>query len=97
MLTMIFTAFKAYYMAKKVNSNLSMISSLIGQISDMNIQIASAANERSVVARDINRNTVKIKEQSISLSDAANKSNNKMLIQIENLIEQYLLLNRFKV
>lgn len=74
-----------------------MISSLIGQISDMNIQIASAANERSVVARDINRNTVKIKEQSISLSDAANKSNNKMLIQIENLIEQYLLLNRFKV
>ncbi|ENE9289280.1 TPA: hypothetical protein ACYHS5_001428 [Vibrio cholerae] len=63
----------------------------------MNIQIASAANERSVVARDINRNTVKIKEQSISLSDAANKSNNKMLIQIENLIEQYLLLNRFKV
>ncbi|MGG6333062.1 hypothetical protein ACQ5T4_04475 [Vibrio cholerae] len=84
-------------MAKKVNSNLSMISSLIGQISDMNIQIASAANERSVVARDINRNTVKIKEQSISLSDAANKSNNKMLIQIENLIEQYLLLNRFKV
>ncbi|MGT3831534.1 methyl-accepting chemotaxis protein [Vibrio cholerae] len=84
-------------MANQVNSNLSMISSLISQISDMNIQIASAANEQSVVAGEINRNTVKIKDQSINLSDAANKSNNEMLIQIENVNEQYILLNRFKV
>lgn len=55
------TAINAVARAQEANSALERIRGAIQQISDMNIQIASAAEEQSLVAEEINNNTVKIK------------------------------------
>ncbi len=50
--------------ATKAGSSLSAISSAVSRINDMSIQIASAAEEQSATADEINRNITSISEMS---------------------------------
>lgn len=46
--------------AADAGASLQRITGMIGQISDMNVQIASASEEQSAVAEEINRNILAI-------------------------------------
>lgn len=83
--------------AQGANEALEKIRLAIQQISDMNIQIASAAEEQSLVAEEINNNTVKIKDLSDQVAESADEANMSMQIQTENIREQDAILNKFKV
>jgi methyl-accepting chemotaxis protein len=91
------TASVAVERAQEANNALNSIRDAIQQISDMNIQIASAAEEQSLVAEEINNNTVKIKDLSTQVSDAADNANIAMQAQTENIREQDSILNKFTV
>ncbi|NOH95749.1 methyl-accepting chemotaxis protein [Vibrio sp. 99-70-13A1] len=91
------TAKDAVDRAQQANAALERIRDSIQEISDMNIQIASAAEEQSLVAEEINNNTVKIKDLSVQVSDAADNANKEMQIQTENVREQDAILNKFTV
>lgn len=91
------TASIAVERAQDANNALDSIRAAIQQISDMNIQIASAAEEQSLVAEEINNNTVKIKDLSTQVSDAADNANIAMQAQTENIREQDSILNKFTV
>ncbi|CAM2856383.1 methyl-accepting chemotaxis protein [Vibrio neptunius] len=91
------TASNAVLRAEEANAALNSIRDAIQAISDMNIQIASAAEEQSLVAEEINSNTVKIKDLSVQVADAAENANIAMQAQTENIREQDAILNKFKV
>ncbi|MGM2749766.1 hypothetical protein ACS2Q0_34485, partial [Bacillus cereus group sp. Bce010] len=76
---------------------LQRIRHAIQQISDMNLQIASAAEQQSLVAEEINSNTVKIKDLSTQVSDSAEEANIAMQVQAENVREQDAILGKFIV
>lgn len=77
--------------------SLNQIRAAIMQISDMNIQIASAAEEQSLVAEEINNNTVKIKDLSQQISERAHESSIKMTEQVSKVQQQESLLGKFIV
>ncbi|ASI92224.1 methyl-accepting chemotaxis protein [Vibrio mediterranei] len=83
--------------AQSANDALERIRQSIAQISDMNMQIAAAAEEQSLVAEEINANTIKIKDLSEQVSDSANNANTAMTEQFSNVHQQENILNRFKV
>ncbi|EEY36765.1 methyl-accepting chemotaxis protein [Vibrio mimicus] len=91
------TATNAVTQAQGANEALEKIRHAIQQISDMNIQIASAAEEQSLVAEEINNNTVKIKDLSDQVAISADEANMSMQVQTENIREQDAILNKFKV
>ncbi|MBD1565692.1 methyl-accepting chemotaxis protein [Vibrio sp. S12_S33] len=91
------TAIDAVDKAKSANSALNRIREAIQAISDMNIQIASAAEEQSLVAEEINTNTVKIKDLSTQVAQSAEEANVAMQVQTENVREQDALMNKFIV
>ncbi|NVD08402.1 methyl-accepting chemotaxis protein [Vibrio sp. JPW-9-11-11] len=91
------TADSAVDRAQEANDALNQIRDAIQRISDMNIQIASAAEEQSLVAEEINSNTVKIKDLSTQVSDSAANANIAMQAQTENIREQDAILNKFTV
>ncbi|MGF1695851.1 methyl-accepting chemotaxis protein [Vibrio kyushuensis] len=91
------TAVDAVDKAQAANASLESIRSAIQQISDMNLQIASAAEEQSLVAEEINNNTVKIKDLSTQVADSAENTNTAMQTQKENIHQQDALLNKFIV
>ncbi|QIL84863.1 methyl-accepting chemotaxis protein [Vibrio sp. HDW18] len=92
-----YTADDAVQKAQHANQSLQNIRSAIQRISDMNMQIASAAEEQSLVAEEIDSNTVKIKDLSTKVADAAAASSIAMEVQTENVREQDRLLNKFIV
>jgi methyl-accepting chemotaxis protein len=83
--------------AQKVEQSLQLIYSAIHNISDMNLQIASAAEEQSLVAEEINANTLKIKDLSVQVSSDAEKSIARTKEQASNAREQNGVLGRFIV
>ncbi len=91
------TAIEAVDKAQLADSALQKIHVAIQHITDMNMQIASAAEEQSLVAEEINNNTVKIKDLSTQVSDSAEESNIAMQVQTENVREQSEILNKFVV
>ncbi|MBU2898708.1 methyl-accepting chemotaxis protein [Vibrio hepatarius] len=91
------TAIDAVEKAKAADESLQRIRDSIQSITDMNMQIASAAEEQSLVAEEINANTVKIKDLSTQVADAAEDANVAMKVQTENVREQDSILNKFIV
>ncbi|EGU37777.1 methyl-accepting chemotaxis protein [Vibrio ichthyoenteri ATCC 700023] len=91
------TADIAVIHAQQADQSLQEIRNIIQSITDMNMQIASAAEEQSLVAEEINSNTVRIKDLSTQVSDAAIQSNQAMNEQIGHVRQQDELLNKFVV
>ncbi|SBS30497.1 Methyl-accepting chemotaxis protein PctB [Marinomonas aquimarina] len=91
------TASQAVEKAKYADEALRNISVAIERISDMNIQIASSAQEQSHVAEDISSNAVKIKDLSVQVSGLAESSSAAMEKQRESTSAQKALLDRFVV
>ncbi|MGR5341733.1 methyl-accepting chemotaxis protein [Vibrio astriarenae] len=91
------TANQAVAKAQGAKSALERIRQSIQHISDMNLQIASAAEEQSLVAEEINNNTVKIKDLSTQVVDSAANANDAMQSQIDSVHQQEQLLNKFVV
>ena len=60
--------------AAKAGQSLDRITDAVGRISDMNIQIASAVEEQSVVAEEINRNVTSITDVAFQTADGANQT-----------------------
>ncbi|MDF2073025.1 methyl-accepting chemotaxis protein [Pseudomonas mendocina] len=61
--------------ASKASIALEQINSHIGQISDQNIQVATATEEQSSVVEDINRNIVDINELTVGTTHIADQLN----------------------
>nr|WP_322979320.1 methyl-accepting chemotaxis protein [Pseudomonas sp. C11] len=61
--------------ASKASVALEQINSHIGQISDQNIQVATATEEQSSVVEDINRNIVDINELTVGTTHIADQLN----------------------
>ena len=91
------TVVDAVAKAQLADGALQRIRHAIQQISDMNLQIASAAEQQSLVAEEINSNTVKIKDLSTQVSDSAEEANIAMQVQAENVREQDAILGKFIV
>jgi len=83
--------------ASQTDEALHSIYDAIKRINDMNLQIASAANEQSTVAEEINTNTVRIKDLSISVSDQNHKTVDAIQLQTAGIREQNDILEKFKV
>ncbi|PWF73025.1 chemotaxis protein [Vibrio sp. T9] len=91
------SAVEAVEKADLANNALQCIRDAIQRISDMNLQIASAAEEQSLVAEEINNNTVNIKDLSTQVAESANRTNDAMQAQQEDVHKQDQILNRFTV
>ncbi|ARS49784.1 hypothetical protein PSMEN_15850 [Ectopseudomonas mendocina] len=61
--------------AGKASAALEQINGHIGQISDQNIQVATATEEQSSVVEDINRNIVDINELTVGTTHIADQLN----------------------
>jgi methyl-accepting chemotaxis protein len=78
-------------------SALRRISAAVGMITDMNLQIASAAEEQSLVAEEINSNVAAIRDVTESISFQAGESAqvSQQLNKLAN--HQQALMGQFKV
>ncbi|OLQ90744.1 chemotaxis protein [Vibrio panuliri] len=91
------TADVAVEKAQQANDSLQAIRNIIQSITDMNLQIASAAEEQSLVTEEINNNTVRIKDLSSIVAGAAEHATVASEQQTANVRQQDELLNRFIV
>ncbi|MDP5254103.1 MULTISPECIES: methyl-accepting chemotaxis protein [unclassified Vibrio] len=83
--------------AGHVEDALQQIYHAIQKISDMNIQIASAAEEQSLVAEEINTNTVNIKQITQEVTDNATQANKATEQQVDFVKAQHQVLGKFTV
>lgn len=83
--------------ASKANDTLETIRAAILEISDMNMQIAAAAEEQSATTEEINRNTVNIRDISQDVAVGAQQQVNDAQLMKEQIGEQDKQLNQFKV
>ncbi|MDN2482536.1 methyl-accepting chemotaxis protein [Vibrio agarivorans] len=83
--------------AHTANQSLHSIKEAISQITEMNIQIASAAEEQSLVAEEINGNTVNIKDLSSQVAERSQETSNLVDEQTRLVEEQSSSLNKFIV
>jgi len=83
--------------SQQANETNALISESIRQITDMNLQIASAAEEQSQVAEEMNRNTSNIRDLSQQVMDNASQTNKAMKTQVKQVGDQEKLLGQFIV
>lgn len=83
--------------AGKANAALEIIRNAIIQISDMNLQIAAAAEEQSATSEEINRNTTNIRDISQDVSNGALEQVKYAQLMKQQVDEQDTQLNKFKV
>ncbi len=91
------TADETVTQAEEANQAIERIRDAIQQISDMNIQIASAAEEQSLVAEEINNNTINIKDLSVQVADSADSANDAMTVQLQHVHDQEEVMSKFIV
>ena len=84
-------------MAAKAGSSLKSITQAVATITEMNTQIASAAEEQSSVSEEINRNIVSVRDYSQKSSETVEQSaeSSKMLTQLASNLG--ILVDKFKV
>jgi methyl-accepting chemotaxis protein len=83
--------------AETANQTNAEVRENIRKITDMNLQIASAAEEQSLVAEEMNRNTSNISSLSQQVKDSASQAAGAMTTQVEQVREHERLLNQFIV
>ncbi|OXY81905.1 methyl-accepting chemotaxis protein [Oceanimonas doudoroffii] len=83
--------------AAEANEVLSRIREAIAQINDMNLQIATAAEEQSATSEEINQNTTNIRDISQDVANGALEQLNKCHAMLEQMQHQDRLLGEFKV
>ncbi|OCH06959.1 methyl-accepting chemotaxis protein [Aliivibrio fischeri] len=83
--------------AKQTAEALTQIRETIQQINDMNIHIASAAEEQSHVAEEINGKTVNIKDLSVLVHEAAQGAAVSINEQVSVVESQERIMNKFTV
>ena len=83
--------------SQQANATNELISESIRQITDMNLQIASAAEEQSQVAEEMNRNTSNIRDLSQQVMDNATQTNKVMKVQVKQVGDQETILGQFIV
>ena len=82
---------------EKAAENLAMIAGEVGTINDMNTQIATAAEEQSAVAEEINRNIVNISHIADKTSEGAKQTAQiseelvRLSSELERLVSQFKL------
>lgn len=81
--------------AFQANDALTSIKSAILHINDRNLQIASAAEQQSLVAEEINNNTVKIKDLSNQVAVTVQDAKESMDTTNSNVERQHDLLGQF--
>lgn len=88
---------QAYDQSQKTSLTLVSIQESIEKIADMAIQIASAAEEQSAVSEEINENTIKIRDLSLSLSKNTNSVSDNVIEQEQSIKSQSTVLSKFIV
>jgi len=83
--------------AGKANGALEKIRNSIAQISDMNLQIAAAAEQQSATTEEINRNTTNIRDISQDVSEGALQQVKCAQLMKQQVQEQDKQLTQFKV
>ena len=84
-------------MAQELGVALTEIAGLIQEISEQNLNIASAAEEQAMVAREVDKNLVAIRDLSYQTSSGANETNASSQ-ELARLAEQMSeLLKQFKL
>ncbi|QQD20775.1 HAMP domain-containing protein [Oceanospirillaceae bacterium ASx5O] len=84
-------------MANHLGSALAEITVLIGQINEQNLNIASAAEEQAMVAREVDKNLVAIRDLSFQTSAGANQTNAssqelaRLAENLSNLLQKFRL------
>ncbi|MCY1293666.1 Methyl-accepting chemotaxis protein McpU [compost metagenome] len=76
---------------------LESITQAVSVINDMNIQIASAAEEQSAVAEDLNRNVTTIGQVANQVASGANEASEASAGLTRLAEQQRRLINQFKV
>ncbi|WP_419794611.1 methyl-accepting chemotaxis protein [Pseudomonas palleroniana] len=83
--------------AAKAAEALETITQAVSVINDMNTQIASAAEEQSAVAEDINRNVINIGQVANEVAGGADESSTASADLTKLAEQQRRLINQFKV
>ncbi len=83
--------------ASKANDTLEIIRVAILEISDMNLQIAAAAEEQSATSEEINRNTTNIRDISQDVATGAQQQVKHAELMRDQMGKQDQQLNQFKV
>ncbi|CAM3816856.1 methyl-accepting chemotaxis protein [Ectopseudomonas alcaliphila] len=91
------TASKTAEDAGAANDMLGRIREAITRINDMNLQIATAAEEQSATTEEINRNTTNIRDISHELAGGAEQQVRQCASMVDQVGQQDRLLGRFKV
>ena len=83
--------------AKKAGVALSEITQAVAHITDMNTQIASAAEEQAAVADEINKNIVKINSLSEENADAVNETTQSSVEMTKLAAHLHHLMENFRI
>ena len=83
--------------ANEASSSLNAIRASIIEINNMNVQIATAAEQQSATSNEINRNTTNIRDISQSVSNSAKNQEALCKTMVELTNQQALALDKFKV
>ncbi|KRW59932.1 chemotaxis protein [Pseudomonas sp. TTU2014-080ASC] len=83
--------------ASAANEMLTRIREAITRINDMNLQIATAAEEQSATTEEINRNTTNIRDISYEVSTGSEEQVRQCSLMVDQVSQQDRLLGRFSV
>ncbi|WP_191602191.1 methyl-accepting chemotaxis protein [Marinomonas algicola] len=83
--------------ASKASSSLNAIRESIIEINNMNVQIATAAEQQSATSNEINRNTTNIRDISQSVAESAKHQEDLCKTMVDLTNQQSSALDKFKV